>query len=124
MTKNTFCLKTFCFSINHGLTEYSEFLLLFELLFCEIRREDPCNESLIITRLLDTALTSYQNFYSDYDPPENPTHFEFKAIKSIVIEKSDKVTTFVILDKCCYKIGIEKNFNDKYKLFKLNISVC
>ena len=36
--------------------------------------------SLIKARLLDTALTSYQNFSSDKDPPENLTPSEFKAL--------------------------------------------
>ena len=63
-----------------------------------------CNEnmSLIKTRLLDTALISYQNFSSDRDPPENLTSSEFEALKSlsknkdIVIQKADKGNTVVI----------------------------
>ena len=70
--KKVLC-KGLDFSVKPGLIEYSEFLLLFELLFRDIKREDLCNEgmSLIKARLLDTALTSYQNFSSDRDPPEN-----------------------------------------------------
>ena len=61
--------------------------------------------SLIKARLLDTALTSYQNFPSDQHPPESLTHSEFKTIKRlsknkyIVIQKADKGNTVVILDK-------------------------
>ena len=107
--KNVLC-KGLNFSIKPGLIEYSEFLLPFELLFRDIKREDLCNEdmSLIKARLLDTALTSYQNFSSDRDPPENLTHSEFKALKhlsknkNIVIQKADKGNTVVILDKCSY----------------------
>ena len=64
--KNILC-KGLNFSVKPGLIEYSEFLLPFELLFRDIKREDLCNEdmSLIKARLLDTALTSYQNFSSD-----------------------------------------------------------
>ena len=66
-----------------------------------------CNEnmSLIKTRLLDTALTSYQNFSSDRDRPENLTSSEFEALKplsknkDIVIQKADKGNTVVILYK-------------------------
>ena len=66
MKKNVLC-KGLNFSVKPGLIEYSEFLLPFELLFCDIKREDLCNEdmSVIKARLLDTALTSYQNFSRD-----------------------------------------------------------
>ena len=65
--------KSLNFSVKPGLIEYSKFLLPFELLFHDIKREDLCNEdlSLIEARLLDTALTSYQNLSSDRDPPKN-----------------------------------------------------
>ena len=59
--------KCLDFSVKLGLTEYREFLLPYELLFRDIKRENLCNEdmSLIKTRLLNTILTSYQNFSSD-----------------------------------------------------------
>ena len=62
--KNVLC-RGLDFSVKPGLIEYSDFLLLFELLFCDIKPEDLCNEnmSLIKTRLLDTALNSYQKFF-------------------------------------------------------------
>ena len=69
--KNVLC-KGVNFSVKPGLIEYSEFLLPFELLFRDIKREDLCNKdmSVIKARLLDTALTSYQNFSSDQEPLE------------------------------------------------------
>ena len=104
--KNVLC-KGLNFS---GLIEYSEFLLPFELLFRDTKREDLCNEdmSVIKARLLDIALTSYQNLSRDREPPENLTYSEFKALKSlsknkdIVIQKADKGNTVVIFDKCSY----------------------
>ena len=109
--KNILC-KGRNFSVKPGLIEYSEFLLPFELLFCDIKREDICNAlcnlcnmSLIKARLVDTALTSYQNFSSDRDPPGNLTPSEFKALKylsknkNILIQKADEGNTVVILDK-------------------------
>ena len=111
------------------MVEYSEFLLPFELLFCDIKREDLCNEnmSVIKARLLDTALTSYQNFSRDREPPENLTSSEFKALKrlsknkDIVIQKTDKGNTVVILDKCSHISGIEEILNDNSKISKLDI---
>ena len=67
------------------MIENSGFLLPFELLFRDIKGEDLSNKdmSLIKARLLDTALTSYQNFASNRDPPENLTPSEFKALKCL-----------------------------------------
>ena len=41
--KNILC-KDLHFSVKLGLIEYSEFLLPFELLFCNIKRNDLCDE--------------------------------------------------------------------------------
>ena len=127
--KNVFC-KGLNFSVKPGLIEYSEFLLPFELLFRDIKREDLCNEDMyaIKARLLETALTSYQNFSRDREPPENLTSSEFKALKRqmsknkyIVIQKGDKGNTVVILDKCSYISAIEEILNDNSKFSKLDI---
>ena len=117
------------FSVKPELIEYSEFLLLFELLFRDIKREDLCNEdmSVIKARLLDTALTSYQNFSSDREPPENLTSSEFKGLKrlsknkDIVIQKADKGNTVVILDKCSYISATDEILNDNSKFSKPDI---
>ena len=117
------------FSVNPGLIEYSEFLLYFELLLRDIKRQDLCNEdmSVIKARLLDTALTSYQNFSRHRELPENLTSSEFKALKrlsknkDIVIQKADKGNTVVILDKCSCISAIEEILNDNSKFSKLVI---
>ena len=59
--------RGFNFSVKPQSTEYSEFLLPFQLLFLHIKLEDLRNKdtSLIKARLLDRALTSYQNVSSD-----------------------------------------------------------
>ena len=125
--KNVLC-KGLNFSAKAGLIEYSEFLPPFELLFCSIKREDLCNKdmSLIKAKLLNTALTSYQNFSSDRDPLGNLTS-EFKALKRLsrnkdmVIQKADKGKTVVILDKCSYISAIEEILNDSFKFSKRDI---
>ena len=81
--------------------EYSEFLLPFKTLFRNIKREDLCNEDMTVIkdRVLETALTSYQNISSDPDAAENLISSEFKALKhlsknkDIVIQKVGKGTT-------------------------------
>ena len=126
--KNFFC-KRLNFLVKSGLIEYSEFLLLFELLFRDIKRENLYNEdiSVIKARMLDTALTSYRNFSSDRLPFKNLTSSEFEALKrisknkDIVIQKADKGMTVVILDKCSYITTIEKILNGNSKFSKLDI---
>ena len=125
--KNVLC-KGLNFSVKPALIEYSVILLPFELLFRDIKREDLCNEdmSVIKARLLDTALTSYQNFSRDREPPENLTS-EFKALKhlsknkDIVIHTADKGNTVVFLEKCSYISAIEEILNDNFKFSKLDI---
>ena len=80
--------------------------------------------SLIKARLLDTALTSYENVSRDKNPPENLTPSEFKRLsknKNILIQKADKGNTVVISDKCSYISAIEEILNDSYKFSKLDI---
>ena len=125
MTKKNVLCKGLNFSAKPGLIEYSEFSLLFELFFRDIKREDLCDEemSLIKFRLLETALTSYQNFYSDQQPPENITSSEFKALKrlpknkDIVIQKADKGNTVQV----SYISAIEGILYDKSKFSKFDI---
>ena len=48
--------------------------------------------SLIKTKLLDTALVSYQNFLNDRDPPENLKISEFKAPKRLPKSKKHRLS--------------------------------
>ena len=85
--ENNVLSKGINFSVKQGLIEYSEFFLPFELLFRDIKHKNLCNEkmSLIKDRLLvRMALTPYQSFSSDQDPPENLTPSEFKALKRLL----------------------------------------
>ena len=78
--------KVLNFSVKLGLIEYSEFLLPFELLFHDKKSEKFCDEdmALLKTRLLDTAVTSYQKFSGEQDPPENLTSSQFKALNRLL----------------------------------------
>ena len=101
MTKKNVLCKGLKFFVQPRLMEYSEFLLLFKTLFHDIKHEDLCNEdmSVIKARLLEPALTSYQNISSDREPPGNLTSSEFKVLKrlsknkNIIIQKAGKGNT-------------------------------
>ena len=96
MRKRTFCVKALIFQLSlDGLNIQNFYYLLSYYVMKYLCNEDI---SLINTRLLDTALTSYQNFSSDKNPPENLTPSEFKTLKrlsknkNILIQKADKAT--------------------------------
>ena len=80
--------------------------------------------SSIKARLLDTALTSYQNFSCVQDLPEYLTP-QFKTLKrlpknkSIIIQKADKINSVVILDKCSNIGAIVKILNDNWLLLSV-----
>ena len=81
--------------------ECSKFLLTFELLFWDVNQENLCSEnfslmkdrdvnqknlccenfSLMKARLLDTILSSYENFFCHRSPCENLTTSESIALK-------------------------------------------
>ena len=69
-------------------------------------------------RLLDTAFSSYEFFFSDQSPSENLTAPENR---NIVIQKADKGNTLVILDKISYISAIEEILFDRTKFFNLDI---
>ena len=101
MTKKNVWCKGLNFFVKPRLMEYSNFLLPFKTLFHDIKHEDLCNEdmSVIKARLLEPALTSYQNISSDREPPGNLTSSEFKVLKrlsknkNIIIQKAGKGNT-------------------------------
>ena len=79
------------------------------------------------SRLLDTALASYENFSCAQSPSENLTGSEFKALrhlsknKNIVIQKADKGDTIVILDKISYTSAIKEILNNHTKFSNFGI---
>ena len=95
--KKTFCVKALIFQLSLDWLNTQNFYYLLSY-YSATKREDLFNKDMswIKARLLDPALTSYQNFSSDWDLPENLTYSEFKALKrlsknkDILIRKADK----------------------------------
>ena len=90
--KSVLC-KDLNFSVKPKLIEYLEFLLLFELLFRDVKQENLCSEdfSLMKARLLDTGLPSYESFSSDQSPSENLTASEFKALTTKILWSTKQI---------------------------------
>ena len=128
--KNVLC-KVLNFAIKPNKIEYSEYLVPFELLYRDLKKEEISSDdlSIIKARLLDTALTSYQDFVNDKSLPENLSSSEFKKLQSftknnnIVIQKADKGNTVVILDKNSYLESVENILKDNSKFLKMDFPI-
>ena len=90
--------------------EYSKFLLLFELLFRDLKSDSESSFDLasVKARLQDTAFTSYSAFKKDNSPPSDFSKDEFESLcklkneNNLVILKAGKGNTIVSLDKDSY----------------------
>ena len=97
------------FGIPHTETEYLDFMLLFELLYRDIKPEEVPSEILNIlkTKLLSAATSFYAKIKS-YRIKSNLSGNEAKVLrkltkqKDVTIQKADKGNTVVILDKESY----------------------
>ena len=96
--KNVLC-NGLNFPVKLKSTEYSKFLLPFQLLFRDVNQENLCSENWN-ARLLDITLSSCKSFSSHRSPFENLTTSESKTLnrlsknKNIVIQKADKGNTY------------------------------
>ena len=108
--------------------DYTDYLVNFELLYRNIRNLGILsNEDLgfVKTRTKEAALSSFQNYNNNV--PRNFFKEEFLALKNlrknknIVIQKSDKSNSFVVVDKADYldKMGNLLKRTQKFK--KINL---
>ena len=122
--KNLFCVKAL--HLLFHLTSYADFMLLFELLFCDIKNTDisiPQTKA-VKSNILDTAFSSFHSFNNN----KMKSKEELKALhnlrkqKYLVIQKAVAVTEKnayinkmkeIISDKISEQINIEedKKFN-------------
>ena len=111
------------FEIPPKKIEYSKFLLPFELLFRDIKSNSESSVDLasVKARLQDTAFTSYSTFSKDNSPPFSLSKDEFESLcklkneNNLVIQKADKGSTIVILDKDTYLKSVETLLKDSSK---------
>ena len=123
-------IKGLNFVIPPKKTEYSRFLLLFELLFSDIKSNIASLVDLasVKARLQNTAFTSYLAFnkdnslYSNFNKDEFESLWKLKNENNLVIQKANKGSTIVILDKDSYLKSVETLLKD-FSKFK-NIPVA
>ena len=123
-------IKGLNFVIPPKKTEYSRFLLLFELLFSDIKSNIASLVDLasVKARLQNTAFTSYSAFnkdnslYSNFNKDEFESLWKLKNENNLVIQKANKGSTIVILDKHSYLKSVETLLKD-FSKFK-NIPVA
>ena len=124
-------IKRLNFAIPPKKIEYSKkFLLLFELLFRDIKSNSESSVDLasVKARLQDTAFTSYSAFNKDNSPPSNLSKNEFESLcklkknNNLVIQKADMGNTIVILDKDSYLKSVETLLKDSSKFKNIPIA--
>ena len=123
-------MKGLNFTIAPNRLNYADYCLRFEHLFRDINKlEGISNDHLQIlkTKLKDCALTSFDTYNKNEHAPENLTSDEFSALKNLgsqndlVVQKSDKGNSVVIIDKHAYVRKVEELLSDPNKFQKLNI---
>ena len=103
-------IRSLNFAIPSTKIDYFKFLLPFELLFREIKSNSEYTVDLasVKARLEDTAFTSYSAFSKGNYPPFNLSKDEFESLRKfknendLVVQKTDKGITIVILFKDSY----------------------
>ena len=118
--KSLLC-KGLNFAIPPKRLDYADHMLPFELLFRDINKSEMPNEDkeFIKSRLKDSAHTSFRSY--NYKSEINLTKKEQVALnnlsnnKNIIIQKSDKGNSVVLLDKDKYLEGMYKILNNNAK---------
>ena len=116
-------IKGLNFAIPPKKTEYSKFLLPFELLFRDTKSNSESSVDLasVKARLQDTAFTSYSAFNKDNSLPSNLSNNELESLckleneSNLLIQKANKGNTFIILDKDSYLKSVQIILQDSSK---------
>ena len=123
-------LKGLNFTISPNKLNYSDYCLGFENLFRDIKNIKNLNHDnlqFIKSKLKETALTSFRKYNRKKHQPTNLPTDEYNSLKSLsslnnlVIQKSDKGNSIVILDKEAYFGKVEELLTDERKFHKLEI---
>ena len=116
------------FSLPPKYLDYADYLVNFELFYRNIRKLGILsNENLdfVKTRTKEAALSSYRNYNNTV--PQGLSKEDFLALqnlrknKNIVIQRSDKGNSVVVVDKADYLDKMDNLLNDTRKFEKINL---
>ena len=112
------------FSLPNKKVEILEYVCPFELLYCEVSnfRKDSSDKELLKSKLKKLNLTSHRRF-KDNVLEGNLNKEELETLKNpdMVIQKSDKGNSALILDKKFYLEKMKEILNKNYQFLKLSI---
>ena len=116
------------FALPPASLEYSEYLVDYELFFRDTLSLETSylDRELLKSRLTNLAFLSFKT-YNSSRRPNNLTHDEFESLlklsknKNVVIQKSDKGNSVVLIDKIVYTNGIKKLLDNPRQFEKLSI---
>ena len=128
--KKSVLSKDLQFALPPNRLQYADYMLPFELLFCEMKTNDltASLSSSMKSKFLDTAFTSY-NLFERKRYVRNLSEAELNALefltknRNLVIQKVDKCNTVVIFNKNDYKTKIKDILSDSTKFKKLLFSL-
>ena len=124
-------VKGLNFSVLPKNLNYADYCMNFELLFRKIRTDSNLNFEnleLLRTRIKDIALSSYRDFKISGFKDSNLSKDEQECLKNLaskkdlVIQKSDKGNSIVILNKSDYINQVKDILSDTTKFKKANIA--
>ena len=128
MKKIYFC-KWLNFANPPDKLEYSDFVLPFELLYCDIQNLDVTNQrrQLLKARTKDGALSLFSS-YNKNSAALNLANEEFASLKSLskndslIIQKSDKGNSIAIIDKDDYLQKMRNILSDSSKFSEVFVT--
>ena len=116
------------FALPPQTLEYADYMVSFELIYRDIKtiNLNTLQNKTIKSTLLDTAFSSFDTFKKNKPKYNNLSEIELQALnsllqnKDITIQKADKGSTIVVIDKDAYKKKMKAIISDGSK-FELDI---
>ena len=116
------------FALNPKTLQYANYCLNFELLYRDILKldiNDKAKEDFLKSKLKEEALSSFYDYNGQNNKPSNLTSEEFQSLQKlannndIIIQKSDKGNSIVLIDKITYIERMSEILNDSSKFVPL-----
>ena len=114
-------MKGLSFSLAPKKLGYSGYLVNFELFHRSIHKLTIIsrdNSDYIKAKIKDLALTSFRNYNANIPHPSNEEYERLKNLSAnnLIIQKADKGTSVLLVEKSVYIRHVEKIYDDATKL--------